>query len=101
MNLVEARLSRFLPESELSQLNARTGETVPVSSMLWEVIGCALQISCNTGGLYDPTILDVLETAGYDRTCQAPWLAVTRAGVTSALIPTCNGSRCRPECASI
>jgi thiamine biosynthesis lipoprotein len=71
MNLVEARLSRFLPESELSQLNARTGETVPVSSMLWEVIGCALQISCNTGGLYDPTILDVLETAGYDRTWQA------------------------------
>ena len=71
MYRVEERLSRFRPESELSQLNARAGEAVPVSSMLWEVIGCALQSSCHTGGLYDPTILDVLETAGYDRTFQA------------------------------
>ncbi|MCJ7513614.1 MAG: FAD:protein FMN transferase, partial [Anaerolineales bacterium] len=31
----ESRLSRFRPESELSQLNARAGEVIPVSPMMW------------------------------------------------------------------
>ncbi len=63
----EASLSRFRPESELSRLNARQGETVAVSATLANVLALALQGARETGGVYDPTILDALEAAGYDR----------------------------------
>ncbi len=64
---VEAHLSRFRPESELSRLNARSGETVTVGPLLWDVLVYALEAARRTDGLYDPTILDALEKAGYDR----------------------------------
>lgn len=65
---VEAQLSRFRPQSELSRLNARSGQPVRVSALLWDVIVCALDSSRRTDGLYDPTVLNALETAGYNRT---------------------------------
>ncbi len=64
---VEAQLSRFRPQSELSRLNAQPGHPVQVGPMLWEVLGYALEAARETGGLYDPTVLDALEAAGYDR----------------------------------
>jgi thiamine biosynthesis lipoprotein len=70
MCTVEVRLSRFLPHSELSRLNASPGQAVPVSPLLWEVTRWALDSARCTGGLYDPTVLDALEAAGYDRTFQ-------------------------------
>ena len=63
----EARLSRFRPDSELSQLNARSGQAVAVSPLLWQAVSLALAGARRTGGLYDPTIIDALEAAGYDR----------------------------------
>ena len=39
----ERALSRFLPESELSRLNARAGVPVAVSPLLWDVLTTALQ----------------------------------------------------------
>ncbi len=67
MHQFEARLSRFRPESELSRLNARSAQVVPVSDWLWEVLDAALDGARRSGGLFDPTILDALEAAGYDR----------------------------------
>ncbi|MFN8485265.1 MAG: FAD:protein FMN transferase [Anaerolineae bacterium] len=67
MRATEASLSRFRPESELSRLNTRAGKTVTVSRTLAEVLALALAGARETGGLYDPTILDALEAAGYDR----------------------------------
>src|SRR5581483_870949 len=64
---VEARLSRFRPQSELSRLNARSGQTVAVSKLLWQAVSRALAAAACTGGLYDPTVVDALEAAGYDR----------------------------------
>lgn len=64
---VEARLSRFRPQSELSRLNTRSGQTVRVSQLLWEVLLCALEAAHHTDGLYDPTVLSALEAAGYLR----------------------------------
>lgn len=64
---VEAHLSRFRPESELSRLNARAGQEVAVSPLLWEVLEWALEAARRTEGVYDPTVLDALEAAGYDR----------------------------------
>jgi thiamine biosynthesis lipoprotein len=68
----EAHLSRFLPESELSRLNARAGQPVVVSPLLYQAIAAALDGARRTAGLYDPTILDALEAAGYDRSFAAP-----------------------------
>ncbi len=64
----EQTLSRFLPESELSQLNWRPGVPVHVSKLLYRVLATALTAAQATGGLYDPAMLDQLIQIGYDRT---------------------------------
>lgn len=64
---VESRLSRFRAESELSRLNAQPQTWVPVSNLLWQVVTQALSLAQETDGLFDPTILRALITAGYDR----------------------------------
>jgi len=64
----EQSLSRFLPESELTQLNQRTGESVIVSELLYHVLTTALTAAQATGGWYDPTLHDQLVQLGYDRT---------------------------------
>ena len=65
---VEQALSRFDAQSELSRLNARPGEWVRVSPLLWEVLESALAMAQETGGRFDPTLLGALEAAGYGRT---------------------------------
>ncbi len=64
----EQCLSRFRGDSELCQLNSRSGELVQVSETLWEVFQAAKQAEKLTGGLVSPLILDALMHAGYDRT---------------------------------
>jgi thiamine biosynthesis lipoprotein len=64
---LEARLSRFLPESELSRLNRSGGVPVPVSAETFEVLSLALEMNRRTGGLFEPAVLEALEAAGYDR----------------------------------
>lgn len=63
----ERRLSRFLPDSELSQLNGCPRDTFKVSPTLLSAVEVALRLAQQTGGLYDPTILTYLEQAGYNR----------------------------------
>ncbi len=63
----EATLSRFLPASELSRLNAADGEETTVGSLLLDVLSAALEAARLTRGLYDPTLLRHLVAAGYDR----------------------------------
>jgi thiamine biosynthesis lipoprotein len=63
----EAVLSRFRPESELSRLNARAGEPMAVSALLYEVLDMALRAAAATDGVYDPTLLRQLVAAGYSR----------------------------------
>ena len=63
----EARFSRFLENSELSQLNRSAGSWFHASPELFEVIQVALQYVALTGGLFDPSILPALRRAGYDR----------------------------------
>lgn len=64
----EQSLSRFRADSELSRLNQRAGEAVPVSDVLWEVIQNAILVAVESKGLVNPTQLKALEAAGYDRT---------------------------------
>ena len=64
----EQALSRFLPESELSQLNQQAGSPVAVSNLLYDVLATALTAAQATDGVYDPALLEQLEQLGYDRT---------------------------------
>jgi thiamine biosynthesis lipoprotein len=64
----ELRFSRFLPDSELSQLNRSAGEWSPVSDDLLEMLVASLDYYKETDGLFDPSILPDLKRAGYDKT---------------------------------
>lgn len=63
----EKTLSRFLPESELSQLNQLAGRPVIVGPLLYRVMSRALDAAKATDGLYDPSLLTQLVELGYDR----------------------------------
>jgi thiamine biosynthesis lipoprotein len=59
------RLSRFLPESELSRLNRDPRTTVPVSGLMLELAGAVRRAGALSGGLVDATLLPEIERAGY------------------------------------
>lgn len=66
---VEALLSRFRPDSELSALN-REGRLEAGEDLL-AVVELALEARERTSGRFDPTVHDALVAAGYDRTFEA------------------------------
>ncbi|CAM3044418.1 FAD:protein FMN transferase [Paenibacillus sediminis] len=61
----ERRFSRFLPSSELSQLNGTIG-WMQVSAAMAEVLELAQRFYVITGGIFNPAILQSLEQSGYD-----------------------------------
>lgn len=63
---LESLLSRFRDDSELSALN-REGSIIAGADLL-RVTQLALAARRRTGGRFDPTVLDALAAAGYDRT---------------------------------
>jgi FAD:protein FMN transferase len=64
---VAQRFTRFTSTSELSQLNARAGQWTITSPDLFTVIQEACAAAKDTDGLFDPTLLPLLEALGYDR----------------------------------
>ena len=64
---VEAKLSRFKPDSELSRLNQADGHPFSASSLLFTIVQMAKEAAQMTSGIFDPTILPYLLAAGYDR----------------------------------
>jgi thiamine biosynthesis lipoprotein len=88
----EQALSRFRFDSELNRLNRSSGGPVPVSETLWEIFDAALEAEQETGGLVNPTVLDALVQAGYDRsfdllpTGSSPTEAVALAPASLAAI---------------
>ena len=63
---LEALLSRFRPDSELSALNEHGH--IHASTELLDVVKLALEARTRTSGRFDPTVHDALVAAGYDRT---------------------------------
>ena len=63
----EQRFSRFLPASELSDLNRSAGEWIQISPDLMEMLKLSLKYHHTTNGLFDPSILSDLKKIGYDR----------------------------------
>jgi thiamine biosynthesis lipoprotein len=90
---LEARWSRFVAASELSRLNAAQGAPVVVSADTFDVIQLAIAAWRETEGRFDPTVIDALEAAGYDRTfADVPPAAAARAA-RPARVPGCGGIR--------
>lgn len=77
---LHARLTRFDPSSELSQLNRRAGEWVEVSPELRDLLAAALEAYERSGGLVHAGILPALLEAGYDR----DWSKVARDACRAA-----------------
>ena len=63
----EQILSRFLPDSELTQLNFHPERPVSVSETLWEVFCSSLDMEKESGGLVSPALLKAMVAFGYDR----------------------------------
>lgn len=59
------RLSRFLPDSELSRLNRDPRARVPADPLLLRLASAARKAGELSGGLVDATLLREIETAGY------------------------------------
>ncbi len=64
---LEARWSRFIPQSEVSRLNGAFGAPVVVSDDTVALVDRAIDAWLLTEGLVDCTLLDDLLRAGYDR----------------------------------
>ena len=84
----DARLSRFLPDSELTQLNARAGEPALVSPLLFAVVEASVQAARATDGTFDPTLMHQLVRVGYDR----PFTAMPHVSSPVALAATQGGA---------
>ena len=65
---VEATCSRFDPASALSRANAAPDEWHVVPAATARAVGEAARAYIETGGLFDPRVLQVLLRWGYDRT---------------------------------
>jgi thiamine biosynthesis lipoprotein len=63
----DARFSRFRAESELSHVNRHSGEPTEISPTFAAVTRVALDAAERTAGVFDPTLLEAIVAAGYDR----------------------------------
>lgn len=63
----EARWSRFLDGSDVSRLNSSGGRAVVVHPETIELVEAACRWWAATVGRFDPTVLNALVAAGYDR----------------------------------
>lgn len=80
----EQRFSRFLPASELCELNNCAGEWLQISEDLMEMLQLSIKYYRETGGLFDPSILPDLQQAGYDRSFDQ----IRAQGVMTVLPPS-------------
>jgi FAD:protein FMN transferase len=63
----EQRFSRFLPASEVTELNHSAGDWLQVSDELMEMLQLSMKYHYETHGIFDPSILTDLKQVGYDR----------------------------------
>jgi thiamine biosynthesis lipoprotein len=80
----ERTMSRFLPESELCALNRTAPAPFAASALLFEAVSEALGWACVTDGVFDPTVIDVLEASGYDR----PFEHIAGGGAVATAVRT-------------
>ena len=101
---LEARWSRFRPDSEISTLNRAAGRPVAVSPETLTLLTLAVLGWQATAGRFDPTILEALEAAGYDRSFdQLPTGRPSADGASPAPgpAPGLGGLRIDPETGTV
>ena len=64
---LERRWSRFLPNSDISRVNASPGRPVQVHPSTIDVVTQAIDAHRQTSGVFDPTVGGSLCAGGYDR----------------------------------
>jgi len=69
---LERAWSRFLPDSDISRLNAAQGAMVSVQMSTIELLQAMVQGSVATDGCFDPTLLAPLVALGYDASWADP-----------------------------
>jgi thiamine biosynthesis lipoprotein len=62
---VESRCTRFDPESELRQVTAQAGVGVQASAILYEALQFALMAAEESGGAFDPTVVNSADGVSY------------------------------------
>ena len=85
----EQRFSRFLPGSELTQLNRSAGDWFQASDDLMELLELSKKFYVETDGLFDPSILPDLKRMGYDRSMDE----IRAAGTLPSMPASQRGSR--------
>ena len=100
---IEARWSRFRPDSEISRLNAAGGEPVVVSTDTLLAVHTARAAWIHTGGLFDPTVHDSLMRLGYDRSIDELRATTAPGTATSTPVaaPGCVGLDVDPYTSSV
>jgi FAD:protein FMN transferase len=78
---IEARLSRFRPQSELMEFNARAGQWMTVSEVLFANLKAAKHAARLTEGAFNPLVLPALLANGYDRTFHPLMMPKTQAPI--------------------
>lgn len=78
------RLSRFLPDSELSALNHDPRRRVMASPLLRAAVTAGLWAADRSGGLVDPTLVGALERSGYAHSLQGAPPASLREALVAA-----------------
>lgn len=76
VNRLERMWSRFVPESEISQLNRNPGAFTVVSPETFELIARARDATVLTAGRFNPLMLDQICQLGY----RQPWNRAPRGG---------------------
>ena len=84
---LERRWSRFLPDSEISRLNANSGTALEVSDDTIELVARAVEAWHFTGATFDPSVLGAVLRAGYTTSFEE--LGSETAVGDSALVIAC------------
>jgi thiamine biosynthesis lipoprotein len=103
LDRLESLWSRFLPESDISRLNATSGHPVAIDIETIGLLRVMVGAHLATDGAFDPTLLAPLVGLGYgvsrddpDRVSTIPPTATRRGDVTSMLIDHSTGEVALP-----
>jgi thiamine biosynthesis lipoprotein len=91
IGVLERYWSRFRPDSEVSRINAAGGRPVTVSTTTATLIALAVRGWATTDGAYDPTVLDAVIGAGYDRSFELIATADPGPAAVAGPAPGCAG----------